>query len=231
MHLSSILRMKWVLENFVESTNDSRLRVLDVGSYDVNGTYKTLFPAADFEYVGIDMEEGPNVDLVVKTPYEWPEFESDSFDLVISGQAFEHNEFFWLTMEEIARVLKPGGKVCVIAPNGFAEHRFPVDCYRFFADGMIAMARYVQLEVLHASVNASPEGEEDTWCSEVEADAMMVAQKNYKGEAHIIDRKVYVCEPGQQKAFLSGLVNFQKPKENAIQKLLMKLYRKAQILG
>ncbi len=226
-----MLRMKWVLENLVEKNSESRLRVLDVGSYDVNGTYKTLFPEADFEYVGIDMEEGPNVDLVVKTPYEWPQFETDSFDFVISGQAFEHNEFFWLTMEEIARVLKSGGKVCVIAPNGFVEHRFPVDCYRFFSDGMMAMARYVQLDVLHSSVNASPKGEEDKWCSEVDADAMMVAQKNYEGEAKIIDRKAYTCVPAQQKSYLSGLVNYQKPKENAVQKLLLRLYRKARVLG
>lgn len=52
------------------------------------------------------MEEGPNVDVVLKNPYDWDAIESDSFDLVISGQAFEHIEFFWKTMEEMTRVLK-----------------------------------------------------------------------------------------------------------------------------
>ena len=38
--------------------------VLDVGSYDVNGTYRPLFPAG-WDYLGVDIEKGPNVDLVV----------------------------------------------------------------------------------------------------------------------------------------------------------------------
>jgi SAM-dependent methyltransferase len=202
--------MEWFIGKFVEKTK-VKLKILDVGSYDFNGSYKRLFPSAEFDYIGIDMESGPNVGQVVNTPYHWPEFATDSFDLIISGQAFEHNEFFWLTMEEIARVLKPGGKVCLIAPNGFIEHRFPVDCYRFFSDGMIAMARYVQLDV--------------------EADSILVAQKNYSGEARVIDRKTYSCTPAIQQDFLGELKTYQKSKDNAIQKLLMKLYRKAKILG
>ncbi len=224
MHQSSMLRMEWFFSTYLEKTN-VKLKVLDVGSYDVNGSYKKLFPASEFDYIGIDMESGPNVDLPVKTPYHWPEFKSDSFDLIISGQAFEHNEFFWLTMEEIARVLKPGGKVCIIAPNGFEEHRYPVDCYRFFSDGMIAMARYVQLDVLHASTNACPIGEEKNWCSEFEADSILVAQKNYSGQARLIDGKTYNCTPAIQQVFLGELKTFQKTKDNLIQRILMKLYR------
>lgn len=226
MHQSSMLRMEWFLEKFVGKNHPSPLKILDVGSYDVNGTYRKLLPDDQFEYIGMDMETGPNVDLVVETPYSWPQLETDSFDIVISGQAFEHNEFFWLTMEEIARILKPGGLVCIIAPNGFEEHRFPVDCYRFFTDGMMAMARYVQLDVLHASTNAFPEGKKNTWHKKGEEDAMMVAQKNYSGPAKIVDRKSYSCQPAEQEKFLSGLKPFQNPQENLIQKLLMKIYRK-----
>ena len=136
-----------------------------------------------------------------------------------------------MTMEEIARVLKPGGKVCIIAPNGFEEHRYPVDCYRFFSDGMIAMARYVQFDVLQASTNASPEGLEKSWCIENRADSILVAQKNYGGEARIVDRKNYSCIPAVQQAFRGNLIPYPKSKDNLIQKLLIKLYRKAKHLG
>lgn len=230
MHQSSMLRMEWFLKTFL-SEKKERLKVLDVGSYDVNGSYKILFPESEFDYTGIDMEGGPNVDWIVKTPYHWPEFATDSFDLVISGQAFEHNEFFWLTLEEMTRILKPGGKMCIIAPNGFAEHRFPVDCYRFFSDGMVAMARYVQLDVLHASTNASPKGQEKAWCSESEADSILVAQKNYSGEAKLVDRRSYSCVPPVQENNLGELINYHKPKDNLVQKLLLKLYRKAKFFG
>lgn len=227
MHQSSILRMNWFLDQFVSfnSSSGNKLRVLDVGSYDVNGSYKPLFNSKKVEYLGLDMENGPNVDLAVSSPYHWPSLKTDSFDLVISGQAFEHNEFFWLTMEEIARVLKPGGKVCIIAPNGFHEHRYPVDCYRFFTDGMIAMARYVQLDVLHASTNAAPSGMHDSWCKEGQEDAILIAQKNYIGPARLINRTEYKTKPWNQNLLLTGLEVYQKKRENKPQKLVMKLYR------
>jgi SAM-dependent methyltransferase len=106
------------------------------------------------------MEPGPNVDIAVNTPYRWAEVPTDSFDVVISGQCLEHSEFFWETLREMTRVLREGGLMCLIVPNGFAEHRYPVDCYRFFTDGMVAMARYVQLEVLHAHTNKGPSTED-----------------------------------------------------------------------
>ncbi len=225
-----MLRMEWFLQTFVSGKKE-KLKVLDVGSYHVNGSYERLFPESSFEYTGIDMEMGPNVNLVVITPYHWPEIASDSFDLVISGQAFEHKDFFWLTMEEIARVLRPGGKVCIIPPNGFEEHCYPVDCYQFFSENVIAMARYVQLDVLHASTNASPAGLEKTWCIENEADSILVAQKNYTGKARLMARKNYTCTPAAKHEFLGNLISYQKSKDNLIQKLLMKLYRKAKHLG
>lgn len=146
--------MQWFVQNHLR--NGEKYRVLDVGSYGVNGTYKEIFASQPFEYVGLDMQAGPNVDIVPANPYIWKEIASDSFDVVISGQAFEHIEFFWLTMKEIARVVRPGGLICIIAPRGFGFHRYPVDCYRFDVDGMVALARYCNLKPLHASTNRAP---------------------------------------------------------------------------
>ena len=99
----------------------------------------------------MDMQKGPNVDIVANDCYRWSEIPSNSFDVIISGQAFEHMEFFWLVMEEVSRVLAPGGLCCIIVPSQGAEHKFPVDCYRFYPDGMVAMAKYVGFEILHVS--------------------------------------------------------------------------------
>ncbi|MHB9099400.1 MAG: methyltransferase domain-containing protein, partial [Syntrophales bacterium] len=99
------------------------------------------------KYCGIDMAAGKNVDIVLQDPYNWREVKSGSADVVISGQAFEHIECFWLSMLEIARVLKSDGLCCLIAPSGGPEHRYPVDCWRFFPDGFAALARFACLEV------------------------------------------------------------------------------------
>ena len=111
-------------------------RVLDVGSLDVNGTYKQLF--LDYEYIGLDLCVGNNVDLVSKGPYDFG-LESESFDVVISGNTLEHVEMPWLWVLEIDRVLKSGGYVCCITPYKQNYHPYPVDCWRILKDGVEAI--------------------------------------------------------------------------------------------
>ena len=136
--------------DYLGAVKDKPLTILDLGSCDYNGSYRALFDRRPWRYVGADLEPGPNVDLVLRDPYHWRELKSESVDVLISGQTFEHTEFFWETSLEIARVLKPGGLCCIIAPAAGPEHRFPLDCWRIFADGFRAIARYAHLEVLYA---------------------------------------------------------------------------------
>lgn len=81
------------------------IKVLDVGSFDCNGNDKELFENCD--YIGIDLCEGDNVDLVVAgQEYDAPD---NTFDTIISCECFEHNPFWKETIENIIRMLKPGG--------------------------------------------------------------------------------------------------------------------------
>jgi hypothetical protein len=43
MHKGSILRMEWFVHTYASKITGDGVRVLDVGSYDVNGSYKPLF--------------------------------------------------------------------------------------------------------------------------------------------------------------------------------------------
>jgi SAM-dependent methyltransferase len=219
MHVNSILRMKWFVENYASKIIKDKIKVLDVGSYNINGSYKELFDTEKFEYLGLDIEKGPNVDIVLNNPYDWSGIETDSFDIVISGQTFEHTEFFWITVAEMARVLKKDGLLCLIAPNGFKEHRYPVDCYRFFADGMVALARYVSLETLHADTNCSPNDGKNNWHSEKLADSMLVAKKTYSGMPVFINPKTYKCVPADPEVYRTGFIPY---KPNLLRKLFKK---------
>lgn len=207
MHKSSMMRMKWFIDEYASQIDKENIKVLDVGSYNVNGSYKDLFTEEKYDYTGLDMEEGPNVDIVLDKPYDWSSIKTDSYDIVISGQAFEHIEFFWITMSEMARVLKKDSLICIIAPNGFAEHRYPVDCYRFFSDGMIALARYVNLDVLHAHTNCAPvDSQEEEWYSENNADSILVAIKKYSGAPAFINTKTYECIPAEHEKLRNGFI-------------------------
>lgn len=127
------------------------LCIYDLGSQDVNGSYRSIFSETQWKYHGIDMVPGNNVDIVLRTPYSWCEILSDSADVVISGQAFEHIQYFWITILEVTRILKPGGIVCILVPSSGPEHRYPQDCWRYYPDGLVSIADFAKLEVLETS--------------------------------------------------------------------------------
>ncbi len=212
MHESSLKRMQWFKDTYLDK--DKRQKILDVGSYNVNGCYKEIFNDEHIEYNGLDMVDGPNVDIVPEKPYKWNEIVDDSYECVISGQALEHIEFFWVTVSEIIRVTKKGGLICIIAPNGFKEHRYPVDCWRFFTDGMVALTKYYQLEIIHAHTNAAPSVEDESWYSIDCADSMLIARKTYSGKAQVTDLDLYKCEPADQDKLMGSLVTFKMYEKN-----------------
>lgn len=125
----------------------SELTIIDIGSCDVNGSYRPIFERPGWNYIGVDLAQGKNVDVVLDSPYQLP-FRSDYADCIVTGQTFEHIEFFWLTWNEMVRVLKPGGFIFLIAPSCGIEHRYPVDCWRFYPDGFQALAKYSDMEML-----------------------------------------------------------------------------------
>ena len=148
MHQSSMDKMLNFKNTYLKDRESETLNILDIGSQDINGSYKQIFDLPKWKYYGADMQGGNNVNIVLKNPYKWQEIKSNSIDVLISGQAFEHIDFFWITALEVARVLKPDGLCCIIAPSSGQEHRYPVDCWRFYPDGFSALARFAQLEVV-----------------------------------------------------------------------------------
>lgn len=175
MHLSSLANMKRFVEEYLYSKRDEKLSIVDLGSQEIGGSYRPFFACENWHYIGVDVVEGANVDVVLEDPYCWGEIKSATVDVIVSGQVFEHIEYFWLTAQEISRVLKPGGICCIIAPSGGPEHRYPVDCWRFYPDGFRALARYVGLDVLSVVTHWNAQGFSDD--SARWADSVLVAQK------------------------------------------------------
>lgn len=188
MHQSSYDEMQDFRTRHLAGRELEPLVILDVGSMDVNGTYHPLFSAPAWKYIGLDMEAGPNVDVVLRNPYAWTEITDNAVDVLISGQALEHVEFFWLTMEEIARVLKPGGLCCIIAPSAGVEHRYPVDCWRFYPDGFRALAYYVELDVISVVTHWQGRGyadDSDTW-----QDSVLICKKPLHPKLSALKRNI-----------------------------------------
>lgn len=94
-------------------------KVLDVGSLDVNGNNRFLFDSCD--YLGIDVAEGNNVDVVALGHlFNAPD---NYYDVIISTEVFEHDMFYKQTIQNIMRMLKPGGMfLFTCATIGRKEH-------------------------------------------------------------------------------------------------------------
>ncbi len=106
-----------VKEKFPEYFKNKK--VLDIGSLDINGSNRDLFE--DCNYLGIDVGEGKNVDLIsVGHLFDGPD---SYFDTIISTEVFEHDMYYEKTIKNIMRMLKPGGLfLFTCAAPGRPEH-------------------------------------------------------------------------------------------------------------
>jgi SAM-dependent methyltransferase len=134
-----------------------KYRVLDFGS-GTSGrqtlTHRSLLGEYDCDYIGVDIRKGNNIDLVMEKPYRVP-LKSTSVDIVLSGQVFEHVPFFWASLLEIARVMKPGAYFFLTVPSRGHVHS-TYDCWRIYPDGLRAMAAWSRLALREAFTDFPP---------------------------------------------------------------------------
>jgi len=94
-------------------------RVLEIGSYDVNGSIRAAFDC--LSYLGIDLIAGPGVDMVCSVADLLAE--NKEFDFVITCEALEHDARWCETVQQAFKLLAPGGVLLVTcASRGRPEH-------------------------------------------------------------------------------------------------------------
>lgn len=146
MHQTSYDHCKIFVEDYLDKLET--LKIADVGSQDINGTYHNLFTRDGWDYIGFDECSGKNVDVVMTQETLIEHFHQ--FDVVISGQTLEHTLRPWEWVQDVATLAKPGGLIWIIAPNTWAFHEFPRDCWRVFPDGLRALFESVKLETIYS---------------------------------------------------------------------------------
>ncbi|MFM8898673.1 MAG: methyltransferase domain-containing protein [Burkholderiales bacterium] len=93
---------------------------LDIGSLDLNGNNLYLFDA-DCQFLGIDVAQGRNVDIV--SPGHLLGMPPATFDVILSTECLEHDRHWEQTLNEAVRMLRPGGMLLMTcATTGRPEH-------------------------------------------------------------------------------------------------------------
>ena len=103
----------------------SGLRAIEFGGS--NGFVAGLLDSVAYEVA----PNAPEVDIQNLSAYP-----ADEFDLVVLDEILEHVPRPWVAVEEVRRILKPGGCLITSSPFLIAEHRMPKDYWRFTKDGV-----------------------------------------------------------------------------------------------
>jgi hypothetical protein len=127
-------------------------KVLEVGSYNVNGGVRDLVTV----HTGIDLRKGEGVDLVCKAEELISHFEPGYFDSVVTTDTLEHVEKWRECLTAISQVVKPEGWwVCTMAHPRKGRHDYPNDYWRFEPE---------QIEQVFAGSTATDLRSSIGWC-------------------------------------------------------------------
>lgn len=105
--------------------------VLEVGSKDYGSTssFRSVYTAS--EYIGVDMADGKGVDAVVDLVEGIGPLRAAHFELAICCSVMEHVRRPWVFAENLARLIRPGGRIYVSVPWVWRFHAYPDDYFRF----------------------------------------------------------------------------------------------------
>lgn len=114
------------------------------------GTYLGRLAAADNLTIGLDIEFERTLEAAQMTPRvicgvgEHLPFPDNSFDLTLSHEVLEHVQDDRLTIHEIVRTLKPGGRLVLFCPNrGYPFETHGVYWRGKYHFGNIALVNYL----------------------------------------------------------------------------------------
>lgn len=143
----------WMAEQV--KARSPRAPVLEVGSLDINGSVRPLFPKP---YVGLDMREGRGVDVMADIVHDgWYRASPDGerFNTVVSTETLEHVSNPWRAVERMYDALNPGGLCFIAVPWIFEYHPYPDDYWRISHAGLALMfedAGFIEIECAFGGV-------------------------------------------------------------------------------
>jgi len=111
-------------------TEKKEASLIEIGSRARSGnSYKHFFPELK-KYSGIDVSEGPNVDIVADA-HTLSSTITEKYDFAFSISVFEHLIMPWVAAYELNSVLKKGSLAYIQSHPAFPLHDEPWDFFRF----------------------------------------------------------------------------------------------------
>lgn len=142
---ASRYRLNEEINNFARQIKNGS-RVLDAGAGDCK--YKIHFVTHDYISVDFCKVEKPYADLDYVSDLNALPFEDNYFDAILFSQVLEHIPDPKKVLNELQRVLKPGGLIFCSTPFIYHEHEIPYDFFRYTSYGLINLFKEAGFHVV-----------------------------------------------------------------------------------
>jgi len=131
------------LDIFMEQCKQlTRPRVLELGtkrSQAERSTKHNHFVPHAGEYVGTDIEQGLDVDLVADVHRLSDTLGREAYDVIISCSSFEHFKYPHLAAHQVMHTLRVGGLLYIQTHQTFPLHAYPYDYCRFSREAIAGL--------------------------------------------------------------------------------------------
>jgi hypothetical protein len=114
-------------------------RLLEIGSRARSGVSRRALIPSPWEYIGLDILEGENVDVVGDAHQLSKIFPANSFRAVMAFSVLEHLLMPWKFALELNRVMEVNGVGYLTTHQSWPLHDEPWDFWRFSADSWTAL--------------------------------------------------------------------------------------------
>ncbi|MEJ1131005.1 class I SAM-dependent methyltransferase [Variovorax sp. CCNWLW225] len=119
--------------------------MLDAGAGDA--PYKHLFEHVQYESADFEMVDKPYAKSTYVCDLKAIPVEAGRYDFIVFNQVMEHLPEPALVLQELFRVLKPGGRLIYTAPLFYEEHEQPYDFFRYTQFGVRYLFEGARFEI------------------------------------------------------------------------------------
>ena len=130
--------------------------IIEIGSRARSGNVNVDWLPDGSHYIGFDIRNGPNVDVVGDAHQIADHFEPSSIDAIFSVSTIEHLAMPWKVIAQINNVLRQGGLVFFASHQTWPVHDSPWDFWRFSTDTWrVLLNRGTGFEIVEGAMGES----------------------------------------------------------------------------
>lgn len=134
--MGNINEIDLLQKDLFNKVNKEYNRVLEIGSKDYGNNQQWRSIIKSKEWIGVDLEEGKNVDIVADLSKTISPLQEKSFDFILCTSVLEHVTKPWIFAKNVENLLTDNGEIYITVPYVWKFHGYPNDYYRYNHKGI-----------------------------------------------------------------------------------------------